>query len=102
MTIRFDIVFSEGVKDDLKALRAYHRQMLIDAIETRLTHAPNVETKNRKLLRNLIPPFEAMTPIWQLRVGLFRIFYDIEEAEHRVSVRAIRKKPAHRKTEEIL
>jgi len=37
-----------------------------------------------------------------LRVGPFRVFYDVQEAERRVYVRAIRHKPAHRQTEEIL
>ena len=49
-----------------------------------------------------MPPFEAILPIWQLRVGIFRVFYDVNEEERRVSIRAIRRKPAHLKTEEIL
>ena len=102
MSTRFDIRFSEGVKDDLQNLRAYDRQMILDVIETQLTHAPNVATKQRKLLRHLRPPFEVIPPIWQLRVGGFRVFYDVQEAERRVDIRAIRRKPAHRTTEEIL
>lgn len=100
--MQFTILFSEGVKEDLKDLRAYECHSLLDAIETHLTHTPNVETKKRKLLRNLIPPFEAIPPIWQLRVGIFRVFYDVNEEERRVYVRAIRRKPLHLKTEEIL
>ncbi|MDP3723577.1 MAG: type II toxin-antitoxin system RelE/ParE family toxin [Candidatus Omnitrophota bacterium] len=99
---RFTLVFSEGVKKDLKGLRAYDARILLEAIEIRLAHAPDVETKNRKRLQNLVPPFEAIAPIWQLRVGTFRIFYDINEAERYVSIRAIRRKPAHLNTEEIL
>ena len=102
MSKLFAVVFSEGVKDDLGGFRAYDRRILLQAIETQLKHAPHVETKNRKLLHNLVPPFEAVQPIWQLRVGIFRIFYDVNEAEHQVFVRAIRRKPAHVKTEEIL
>ncbi len=102
MSGRFTIFFSEGVKDDLEELRAYDRATILDAIETQLTDSPHAETKKRKLLRNLVPPFEAVPPIWQLQVGTFRVFYDVNEEERRVYVRAIRKKPAHRKTEEIL
>ena len=102
MTARFEIVVSAGVQEDVKRLRAYDRQAVLDAIETQLTHAPNVATKNRTLLRNLVPPFEAIPPIWQLRVGVFRVFYDVQEAEQRVYIRAIRRKPPHRHTEEIL
>ena len=100
--MRFTILFSEGVKDDLRSLRTYDRRIILDAIDTQLAHAPTVETKKRKLLRNLAPPFNAIPPIWQLRVGVFRVFYDVDEGAHRVYVRAVRGKPAHLSTEEIL
>ena len=102
MKVLFEILLSEGVQDDLQGFRAYDRHMILDAIETQLTHQPNVETKKRKLLRNLVPPFEAIPPIWQLRIGEFRVFYDVDEDGHRAYVRAIRRKSARRATEEIL
>ena len=98
----FTIIFAESVKEDLKGLRAYDRRLLLDTIERQLTHTPNVATTQRKLLHHLMPPFEAIPPIWQLRVGAFRVFYDASEEERRVYVRAIRRKPSHFKTEEIL
>ena len=51
---------------------------------------------------NLIPPWDAEPPIWELRVGDYRVFYDVSEREAVVYVRAIRKKPPERTTEEIL
>ena len=102
MSRRFAIEFSEGVKKDLARLRVYDCRILLEAIETQLTHAPHVETRNRKFLRNLIPPFEAIPPIWQLHVGTFRVFYDVNEEERRVCVRAVRRKPPHLTTEEVL
>lgn len=97
----FTVEFSEGVKGEFRRLRSYDRGMILEAIETQLTHAPGVETRGRKRLRNLAPPFDAIAPIWQLRVGDFRVFYDIEETGRRVYVRAVRKKGS-RRTEEIL
>ena len=102
MSKLFEIVFSESVKDDLAGFRAYDRRVILDAMETQLTHTPTIEAGKRKLLRNLAPPFEAIPPVWQLRIGFFRVFYDVNEAEHRVYVRAIRRKTAHTRTEEIL
>jgi len=102
MAARFAMFLSEGVKDDLDALRGYDRVRILDAVETQLAHAPNAATRQRKLLRNLVPPFEAIQPIWQLRVGVFRVFYDVDETANRVYVRAVRRKPPHRTTEEIL
>ena len=98
----FTIVFAERVQEDLKGLRAYDRRLLLDAIEGQLIHKPNVATTQRKLLHHLVPPFEAIPPIWQLRVGAFRVFYDVSEEERRVYVRAVRRKPPHLKTEEVL
>ena len=98
----FTIVFAESVKEDLKGLRTYDRRLLLDAIEGQLTHTPNVATTQRKLLHHLVPPFEAIPPIWQLRVGAFRVFYDVSKEERQVCVRAIRRKPPHLKSEEIL
>ena len=102
MSRLFTVEFSEGVKEDLEGFRAYDRRAILEAIEMQLTHAPHVETRKCKLLRNLVPPFEAIPPIWQLRVGTFRVFYDVNEEARRVQVRAIRRKPSHLKTEEIL
>src|SRR3989338_11315094 len=102
MSRLFALEWSEGVKEDLGGLRAYDCRIVLEAIETQLTHAPHIETRKRKLLRNLTPPFEAIPPIWQLRVGGLRVFYDVQEAERRGTIRAIRRKPAHRTTEEIL
>jgi len=36
------------------------------------------------------------------RVGDWRVFYDVDGEERRVYVRAVRRKPPHRTTEEIL
>jgi len=67
-----------------------------------LTHEPTVKTRNRKQLVNLIPPFDAIRPVWELRIREYRVFYDVSEEEKVVYVRAVRRKPAHRSTKEIL
>ena len=81
---------------------AGHRARLLDAIEAQLLNEPTRPTRNRKLLVNLIPPWTAEPPIWELRVGDYRIFYDVAEEEAMVYVRAIRRKPAGKTTEDIL
>ena len=98
----YEVEFSEGVEKDLKKIRVYDRNMILDAVEKQLVHTPNVETKKRKMLVSLVPPFESVPPIWELRVGEYRVFYDVDEEEGKVYVRAVRKKPPHKTTEEIL
>ena len=74
----------------------------LDGIRRRLGHEPTRTTKHVKQLRKLSPPFEHVPPIWQLRIGDHRIFYDVDEANAVVLVRAVRRKPPHTTTEEIL
>ncbi len=98
----FTIEYAEGVAEDLVRLSAYRRKAVLDAIENHLERDPNVETRRRKRLHGLVPPWEHMVPVWELRAREYRVFYDVDEANRTVKIRAIRHKPAHRTTEEIL
>ena len=75
---------------------------MLDRIESELTDAPALETRNRKLLPGLRPPWDQKLPIRELRVGDYRVFYDVREKPPLVTIRAIRLKPPHKTTEEIL
>jgi mRNA-degrading endonuclease RelE of RelBE toxin-antitoxin system len=98
----FEIRFAESVEEDLRRIQVYYRNQILDAIEKQLAYEPESATRNRKLLENLTPPWETVAPIWELRVGEYRVFYDVSAAESVVYVRAIRKKPRGTKTEDIL
>jgi len=98
----FEIEFVRSVEKDLAKVRKFDRGRILDTIEKQLSHEPNIEMRNRKILVNLVPPFEAVQPIWQLRIGNYRVFYDVDAEEEKVYVRAIRQKPPHKTTEEIL
>ena len=98
----FEIRFAESVEKDLKNIRIYYRNQILDAIEEQLAREPETRTRNRKLLDNLIPPWQTVAPIWELRVGECRVFYDVSAPESVASVRAVRRKPRGTKTEYIL
>jgi mRNA-degrading endonuclease RelE of RelBE toxin-antitoxin system len=98
----FTLQFSEMVAEQLSELRTFDRKRILDQIDSQLTHQPTGESRNRKKLVGLIPPWEHVEPIWELRVGDFRVFYDVDEEESRVVVRAIRRKLPHKTTEESL
>ena len=98
----FEIRFAEGVEEDLRKIRIYYRNQILDAIEEQLAREPDIRTRNRKLLENLIPPWQNVASIWELRVGEYRIFYDVSPTEPVVYVRAVRRKRRGTKTEDIL
>ena len=52
-------------------------------VSTNPVYEPNIETRNRKRLR----PNE--TAEWELRLGKYRVFYDVEETVLIVSIEAI-------------
>lgn len=98
----YELEYAEGVAEDLKNLRATDRKRILDKIDAQLRHNPTEETRNKKILVGLKPPWEHEEPVRELRVGKFRVFYDVDEETQQVIVRAIREKPPHQTTEEIL
>jgi mRNA-degrading endonuclease RelE of RelBE toxin-antitoxin system len=93
----YEITYSEGVADDLGRLTATERAEILDRIEVQFK-----QTRNRKVLVGLLPPWDHVDAVWELRVGEYRVFYDVDHAQATVSIRAIRHKPPHKTTEEIL
>ena len=97
---RIEIV--RGAQDELDAIKRFERNVILDDIEDRLEHEPAKPSRRRKQIDNLTPSFEAVPPLWQLTVGEWRVFYDVEELSKIVWVRAVRNKPPEKRTEDIL
>jgi mRNA-degrading endonuclease RelE of RelBE toxin-antitoxin system len=127
----YEIRWDEDAREDMKRmkLRAYEVSQIVDSVEEQLTHEPETSTRNKKIIRpGQRLPFEHLEPVWELRVGEFRVFYDVahpegsdreetepEEGERDegereeeftfgaiVSIRAVRRKPPHKTSGEIL
>ena len=96
----FFVDYASGVAQDLAGLRALDRARILDEIEEQLTEQPVQETRNKKLLPGLKPPWDQELPVWELRVGEYRVFYDVDDAENMITVRAIRRKTLHATTED--
>jgi mRNA-degrading endonuclease RelE of RelBE toxin-antitoxin system len=97
----FVILYDEAAEEDLRAFRAYEVRRLMDQVDTQLTKDPTTPSRRRKLLEGLVPPWDSVRPVWQLRVGDFRVFYDVDDERQEVTVRAIRRKGT-KTTKEIL
>ncbi len=84
--MRYEIKFTEGALKDLAWFRKNEQNEIRDGIYTHLEVDPAVETRNRKRLR------PNATAEWELRIGGFRIFYDIDEVVRIVAIEAIARK----------
>ena len=82
----YEIEFSEDAERQLSEFSSRDRRTLLDSIETQLSHEPSTPTKHRKLLRP--NPVSA----WELRVGDFRVFYNVEQQRILVIVVAVGRK----------
>jgi len=72
--MRYEITFSPAAIDHYDDLDAHYRAIVRDGIETHLRHEPEKVSKSR------IKRLEDLTqPQFRLRIGDYRIFYDVEE-----------------------
>lgn len=82
----YSIEFSEDAERQLKQFAAHDRRTIIDAIETQLSYEPTTPTKRRKL------PRPNPVVVWELRIGEFRVFYNVEQDRILVIVVAVGRK----------
>lgn len=98
----FSVQIMPSALAELKAVPVFYRRQIAQAIREQLVHQPTVTTRNRKELTDPRPSFECESPLWELRVGSYRVFYDVDGAAEIVFVRAIREKPPHANMEDVL
>ena len=84
--MRFEIEITDEALEDLRQFKKHERNRIGDAFESQLTHQPGHETRNRKVLR----PNQLVE--WELRIGVFRVFYDIDFVTSRVKIVAVGRK----------
>jgi mRNA-degrading endonuclease RelE of RelBE toxin-antitoxin system len=97
----YDLRFAALAREHLGELRPFDRNRILDEISTHLVANPTSVTARRKLLVGATPAFEHVPPVWQLRVGEFRVIYDVDPRARTVVVRAVLHK-GNKTTGEIL
>ena len=81
--MKFRIELAESALDDLRWFKRYERALILDAVDQQLLHAPMVESRNRKKLR------ENILSRWELRVDKYRVFYNVNENDGIVDITAV-------------
>jgi mRNA-degrading endonuclease RelE of RelBE toxin-antitoxin system len=98
----YQIVVHEPAAEEIAALRTFDQRHVVRAIEEQLSHQPTTPTRRRKLLTSVVPAFEHVLPVWELRVDEIRVFYDVEEMPAIVHIRAVRRKEPRQRTGDIV
>jgi hypothetical protein len=82
-------------EEHLKTIEAKYYSLIRRTIERQLGFAPDVETKNRKPLKHP----SAFETAWEIRFGpdnRFRVFYEVDQESHTVSILAVGQKKGNR------
>jgi len=77
----FVIRYSTEAANDIRAMRMFDRRKVLDGISDYLNHEPTRVSKSR--IKLMVQPFWSQ---YRLRLDEFRIYYDIDNASHRVNI----------------
>jgi mRNA-degrading endonuclease RelE of RelBE toxin-antitoxin system len=80
---KYQIDVTVDAKVDLKFYAVFEQRVITAGIRVHLAVQPALATKNRKPLRS--HPIAS----WELRIGKYRIFYEVDEAAHVVTIVSI-------------
>ncbi|MDY6784923.1 MAG: addiction module toxin RelE [Cyanobacteriota bacterium] len=79
----YGIDFAAEAIKDLKSFRKFEQEKIVSGIDTQLKYEPTVETRNRFQMR----PNEVAE--WELRLGKYRVFYNVENQVKIVKIEVI-------------
>jgi len=86
----FTILVAEGAEADLRSLPVYARRLVLDGLEIHLRHQPAEGTRRIKPLHP--------NPVagWELRLGDYRVLYDVDLVARVVFVQVVGEKAGNR------
>ena len=73
--MRSEVILVPSAEADLAYYAKHQQTIMLDAVAQLLESDPDVETRRRKRLRD-----NPLAP-WELRIGEFRVFYEISEGQ---------------------
>ncbi|KKJ00699.1 type II toxin-antitoxin system RelE family toxin [Prochlorothrix hollandica] len=82
----YQITYTQAALEDLQWFRKQEQATILDGIDANLQYEPTRTTRNRKPMRT--------NPIatWELRLGDFRVLYNVGEAVSIVEIQRIGEK----------
>ena len=81
--MRFDLKWTESALEDLTFFRKYEQTLILDQVDVQLSYEPATETRHRKPLE----PNELAE--WEVRIGAYRVFDDIDTTDATVKIKAV-------------
>lgn len=82
----YDIEYTEDALEDVQLFRKHEQNTIVDGIDRQLRYEPTLETRHRKRMRR--NEYAA----WELRIGDFRVLYNVDTQVHIVEVQRIGEK----------
>jgi mRNA-degrading endonuclease RelE of RelBE toxin-antitoxin system len=79
----FEPRFTASALEDLRSLKRSAQRLVVDSVERQLRFQPTTPARNRKPLR----PNDLSA--WELRVGMYRVFYDVDPQQRTVRIKAV-------------
>ena len=86
----FEIDLTEGAQADLRWFVAYAQRIIVDGIEVHLRYQPTAGS------RKIVSMQPNSVAGWELRLGDYRILYDVDEPARVVTVQIIGEKRGNR------
>jgi mRNA-degrading endonuclease RelE of RelBE toxin-antitoxin system len=86
----YTIEVTPEAQEDLRWFSAREQRIILGGINSHLQYEPTIPTNNRKQLR---PNDQA---VWELRIGNFRVLYNVEENIQIIEIQRVGEKRGNR------
>jgi mRNA-degrading endonuclease RelE of RelBE toxin-antitoxin system len=86
----YDIEFTADAHKDLQWFTVREQREIVNGINTQLLYEPTITTTNRKQLK------PNQIAVWELRIGEFRVLYNVDEIVRIVEIQRIGEKRGNR------
>jgi mRNA-degrading endonuclease RelE of RelBE toxin-antitoxin system len=89
----YEIRLGEDAQGDLRRMPVHVQRRIVATMRAELKHRPTSGQPPRKLLApDADSGIVTSAPVWQLRVGDYRVFYDVDEVRRVVTAQRIARK----------